>query len=68
MWCNRRIVKIKLLGWFMKERELFCLLKKLFYIVRKYLCKKDLLIEVKNVLNDIFNVLEIELDNDIFNR
>ena len=52
----------------MKERELSRLLKKPFYTVIKYLHQKDLPKEIKNALNDIFNVLEIEPDNDISNR
>ena len=52
----------------MKERELFRSLKKSFYTIRQYLRQKDLPTEVKSALNNVFNVLEIEPDNDISNR
>ena len=52
----------------MKERELSRSLKKSFHIIRQYLSQQELPREVKNAFKDIFNILEIEPDNDISNR
>lgn len=55
----------------MKEKELsklVGLVKNKFSLINKYLQQQDLPTEVKNAANDIFDILEIEQDNDVPNK